>query len=356
MAQTMVSLGSSRTLKILGALLLFVCGWAIAGPILLRLDRSRFSRLVDEKGRLLPLVYDFGRVSAGEQVVHTFAIINPFGRALLVRRVIPACRCTVIDQFPGTILPGKSESLKLRLDVGPAGGRIEKTVAVLFADDSYLRITIEGDVVEQYPLDVVFDDFKRGQQPVRTAHVRPIGSDPIVIKDFRYDVKLLNAISTDGLQQSADGKIMIQARPDIPYGGFASAISFATNETSGSHPIITVRGYVFRPIEPKEKTLAFGIVSPGQMNTEEIVIYSPYDYPFHILRTEISALSPKFISVGSQRESNGEVRIPVSIRGGFDKKVLAGDITVTAIVNGRPEQSKVDFYAMSAASAPETRP
>jgi uncharacterized protein DUF1573 len=305
------------------------------------------SELVGRNGQLLPRIFNFGRAEAASMVNHTFTIWNPFDHALTVGKIRMTCRCTVVDQAPKSIAAGARAEIKLSVDVGPYAGPLLKTAVVEFLEHASVELRVEGDVIERWPRDVDFGEFKRGDAPERVAIIRSVSGTPIAFKTLRYDESMFTVVAANGTPNSPEGILHIRIGPNLPYGGFDSPISFVTNEAAKGEPTSEVHGYVLHAIEPRERTVAFGIIGAGQTTVRDVTVYSPYDYPISLSDVLVSTSSRQFVEVGGARQVAGDTKIPISIAGGFAGKVLAGDITITALVNGKPEQTKVDFYAMA---------
>jgi rhodanese-related sulfurtransferase len=130
----------------LGLLLAVAFGVAAAGAPTLGVDA---------------VVYDFGSVSEGTIVSHTFILTNLGDSPLLITGARATCGCTTTALPKTTLAPGESVPLEARVDTSNFGGRILKQVYVDSNDPSTPSavLHIEGDVVPLQPYNISPSDL-----------------------------------------------------------------------------------------------------------------------------------------------------------------------------------------------------
>ncbi len=130
----------------LGLLLAVALGVAAAGTPILGVDT---------------MTYDFGSVSEGTIVSHTFSLTNLGDSPLLITGARATCGCTTTALPQTTLAPGESVPLEARVDTSNFGGRISKQIYVDSNDPSTPStvLHIEGDVVQLQPYNISPSDL-----------------------------------------------------------------------------------------------------------------------------------------------------------------------------------------------------
>lgn len=93
--------------------------------------------------------YDFGRISQGEKITHTFRFKNTGKSDLIVARVSGSCGCTVMKGWPQhPIKPGERGKIDVIYDSAGMRGVQNKTISVVAnTAPSTTVLKLEGEVV-----------------------------------------------------------------------------------------------------------------------------------------------------------------------------------------------------------------
>jgi len=75
-------------------------------------------------------VFDFGRVRAGEDVVHDFWFSNAGTGPLELLKVKPACGCTTAGSFDKIVQPGETGRIPIKMSTNRGNGPMSKNVTV----------------------------------------------------------------------------------------------------------------------------------------------------------------------------------------------------------------------------------
>src|SRR5689334_22874776 len=73
-------------------------------------------------------VYDFGKVTAGDVVKHTFVFTNTGTQTLELSDVHPSCGCTTAGDWTRKVEPGQTGSIPLQVNTANFNGAVTKTV------------------------------------------------------------------------------------------------------------------------------------------------------------------------------------------------------------------------------------
>ncbi len=92
--------------------------------------------------------YDFGSVSEGTVVTHTFVLTNLGDSVLTITGTRATCGCTTTALAKSSLAPGESVPLDARVDTSHFGGRIQKQIYIDSNDPTTpsALVTIQGDV------------------------------------------------------------------------------------------------------------------------------------------------------------------------------------------------------------------
>lgn len=74
--------------------------------------------------------YDFGKVSIGKDVSHTFTFTNEGDAPLKINKVETDCGCTVLEYDKETIKPGETGRIKVIFDTSGFFGNQKKVIRV----------------------------------------------------------------------------------------------------------------------------------------------------------------------------------------------------------------------------------
>lgn len=77
--------------------------------------------------------YDFGQVTEGSEVSHTFKIINEGNADLVIKNVSPACGCTA-SEFSKVVAPGQIGQITLSVKTAGMSGKTERYADVISND------------------------------------------------------------------------------------------------------------------------------------------------------------------------------------------------------------------------------
>ncbi len=101
-------------------------------------------------------VYNWGTLFRGEEIGHTFTLINQGDRPIRILEVKPACGCTLVQESlaGSTVDPGAKVRIPLRLDTSAFRGGLKKYTEVLTDDARVgIKLWMRGEVVDLVKLD-----------------------------------------------------------------------------------------------------------------------------------------------------------------------------------------------------------
>ncbi len=130
----------------LGLLFALAAGLAAAGAPMLSVDA---------------VIYDFGSVTEGTIVSHTFVLTNLGDSPLIITGTRATCGCTTTALPKTTLSPGESVPFEARVDTSNFGGRILKQIYIDTNDPTVPSavVHIEGDVIRLQPYSIPPSDL-----------------------------------------------------------------------------------------------------------------------------------------------------------------------------------------------------
>lgn len=85
---------------------------------------------------------DFGRQPKDKSLNRSIVIKNTGKADLHIESVQPSCGCTTVD-FPKVIVPGRSGSIKVKVDTGQSAGQHSKSVTIKSNDPAQPTVQVE---------------------------------------------------------------------------------------------------------------------------------------------------------------------------------------------------------------------
>jgi hypothetical protein len=211
------------------------------------------------------IVYDFGKVSSGEVVKHTFVFTNIGTATLAIKDVRPGCGCTTAGTWDKEVEPGKTGSIPLQFNSANFGGTVMKQATVTCNDlsQSNLVLQIKGTVwkpIDVTPSMAVFN-ISSDAQTNDTKVVRIVSNldQPLTLSDLQCT----NSSFTAELKTVKEGKEFELRITAIPPFNSPSVIAPVTVKTSSTNmPLINVSAYVVVQ-QPVTVTPTQIILAPG---------------------------------------------------------------------------------------------
>lgn len=128
-----------RVVLILISLLVTQMAWAQEGGVLLKV--GPYIEFADAE-------HDFGDISQGDKVEHTFAFKNSGTEPLILSNVLVTCGCTATDWPNQPIMPGENKELTVSFDSTGKVGRQNKVITIVSnATNSQERVKIVTNIL-----------------------------------------------------------------------------------------------------------------------------------------------------------------------------------------------------------------
>ncbi|MCS7188731.1 MAG: DUF1573 domain-containing protein [Bacteroidia bacterium] len=92
--------------------------------------------------------YNYGKIKAGDKVVHEFRLTNVGKKPLIIRKVKASCGCTAANPDKMELKPGESTVIKVTFDSTGRAGKDSKSVTVITNDPRQptTNLIIQGEI------------------------------------------------------------------------------------------------------------------------------------------------------------------------------------------------------------------
>jgi hypothetical protein len=98
--------------------------------VFLKWDQVKYYFSLDNtEVKIIGREHDFGNVSLGDTLSHTFVVKNIGSNILTLKNVLPSCKCVIVEKFKKDIPEKDSVKIKIQFIVEDKG-LFEKTVVV----------------------------------------------------------------------------------------------------------------------------------------------------------------------------------------------------------------------------------
>lgn len=193
------------------------------------------------------LVYDFGVVTQGEIVEHSFAIHNSGGSALQINAVQPSCGCSAAVSEASTLAPGQKSAIRISFNTAGFHGYKVKTFRVFSNDpqQSTVVLTVQGTVRREVDIDpprLYFGTLSKedlsGPKATLQAKISTDGHSSAKVLDVASRSQDLKV----NFAHSGDSSFSVTLRPDLSVGVLRSRVAVKTS--SPKTPVINVPVFV----------------------------------------------------------------------------------------------------------------
>ncbi|HPF38670.1 MAG TPA: DUF1573 domain-containing protein [Phycisphaerae bacterium] len=201
--------------------------------------------------------YDFGRIRAGEDVVHTYWFTNTGNGPLEILRVKPSCGCTKAGDHTKVVQPGETGQIPIKLSTKKGGNTISKTVTVntnIPGQDGTIRLTIKGNVwqpVEVSPNNASFGRLTQAKISTESARRLTIVNNvtgSMTISNVRCDNPRFKA-EVKPIEEGKKYELVVEIVPPLLEGNNRGLIKFDTGLAEYPTVDVAAFAYVTSPVD-----------------------------------------------------------------------------------------------------------
>ena len=214
------------------------------------------------------IVYDFGKVSSGDVVKHSFVFTNVGTAKLEIKDVRPGCGCTTAGTWDKEVEPGKTGSIPLQFNSANFGGTILKQATVTCNDPSQTNVMLQIKGTVWKPIDItptmaVFNVSSEAETN-ETKVVRIVSNldEPLTLSDLQCTNHSFRA-ELKAIRPGKEFELQITALPPFTSPSMVAPVTMKTSATN--MPTLSVSAYVAvqQPVtvSPNQILLAAGPIT-----------------------------------------------------------------------------------------------
>lgn len=187
--------------------------------------------------------FDFGKVTEGELVQHEFVVRNDGQAPLEIKRVAPACGCTVAEIPMSTIQPGASANLLVSFDTKGFFGEKVKPVLIYTNDPANpsFEVSLKGEVerdVRIEPPRLYFGVVSKGKSSSKYIDVETDPDSGINVMEVLSRSELIQIQEETVGSEAGRKRYRVSISPELPVGVFRNRLLVKTS--SERNPAISV--------------------------------------------------------------------------------------------------------------------
>lgn len=214
-----------------------------------------FAQLMGPKLLVQPMKYDFGTVTQGETVTHSFILTNNGGDLLKIIHVQTSCGCTAATPERNELAPGESTNLEVTFNSTGRYGAQKKNITIKSNDpeNPLLKLTLTGSVNKsndpnaKVPV-IYFSETKHDFGKVKEGDVVEYtfqfgnnGKAPLKIKDVKTSCGCTAAlVSNEQLEPGDSSTLKVKLDTKNRKGKMSRTITIQSNDPRDPTKVLTV--------------------------------------------------------------------------------------------------------------------
>lgn len=216
-------------------------------------------------------VWDFGEVKNRAKVQHAFVLKNTGNSPLYIKRIVPACGCTIIQVNRLTIQPNRSAQIHTVVDLAKLGDNVAKHINVFSNDRTspVFTLTVKGSVAQNISLSnksINFKTISPTAQPTGTATLRANFDNRFKITSVKTQYERID-VDWKWEKEGTVATFTVNPKGQIGKGHFSDRVLIETNDPLQPKLRLLVLWHVETPVMVSPSTLIVretGDDSPAQ--------------------------------------------------------------------------------------------
>jgi hypothetical protein len=264
--------------------------------------------------------FDFGRVTSGEAVTHSFVFTNCGKATLEIADVKPACGCTTAGAWDRLVPPGKAGAIPLQFNSSGFAGAVSKTATVICNDphQSNVVLQLSGSVwrpIDVTPATVVFQPTEE-ERTKQTKSVRIVSNldEPLTLADLECDDPSFRS-QLKVVKPGKEFELQITASP--PFTNRYSGGTIRLKTSSKQAPLLSITVSLVVQLElaviPQQLLIAPGPLPGSLTSFVTIINNSKQEVTFSDPRVNASGVAARIREVSDQGDVSGRAAIESKI-------------------------------------------
>ncbi|MCB0317664.1 MAG: DUF1573 domain-containing protein [Bdellovibrionales bacterium] len=285
-------------------------------------------------------VFDFGTVTQGSKVEHSFNLVNEGNADLQIQRVIPSCGCTASTASKDVLAPGEEGMIETSFDTTGFSGSKTKTVRVYTndIDNPIIMLSLKGEIepdVIVEPKRVFFGEVIKGLNPgglqqeitIKVKENSEVNLGDIKVYSKNVEIKELKS-------SNKEKKLLVSLKPDAPVGELRERAVVSLTGARRQSVNIPIFASVKGNLRVDPRTLSFGIIEGDEMIKRSVKLENLGSEKIELTGIESSEDS---VGVKYKELKKGKIyQIDVSI----DPKTLTKDLRASVKVSTNSKENE----------------
>jgi hypothetical protein len=208
-------------------------------------------------------IHDFGKITGGAAVKHTFVFTNIGDQLLELSNVQPSCGCTTAGEWSRKVEPGQTGTIPIQFNSGNFSGEIHKTITVTSNDKSQPQavLQLKGSIWKPIEVTPQFAMLNLTQESPSNAptKVKIVNNTdtPLTLSPPECSNKAIN-VDLQTVKPGKEFELTVSAVPPVNSGTLQGTITIKTSSTN--MPLISVTAWA--NIQPVIAVMPQQIVLP----------------------------------------------------------------------------------------------
>jgi Protein of unknown function (DUF1573) len=245
------------------------------------------------------VMFDFGKVSIGEKVHHTYIVTNTGDATLSITNVHPGCHCTTAGDWTHKIEPGQTGSIPVQFDSTGFNGNIARTIDVYSnaKNEPHKVLRLKGMIWKpiEYASTAMISIPADGSNELSTSIKIVNQTDNALALSNIVSSKSLFTTEIKEIKPGKEFELVVTAHPPYPTANTSGTITI--NTSLANTPTITLT--------------AMANVTPAvQVSPSQIVLRSVPDRAT-TNRITIVANTTNLLSLSNPKASDSQIQVDV---------------------------------------------
>ena len=250
--------------------------------------------------------FNFGNVTAGTVVTHSFEFKNVGNTDYKITRIVSGCGCTAASSSDDSIAPGEKGAVKVDFDTSGFSGAKTKIIRVYSNDfeNPELSLTINGTVqsdVELNPSTILFGEMVHGAPAVAQEFAVNLRKDSgfkiASVVSYSKFLKIEPVSAASSVAGFSSNKYKVSVDSGIPVGELRDRILINLVKGSNNSTVtLPVLGRVTGTIALEPPQISYGIVEGTQVIERSVKLINKGSAPVEItsISSDTASIVPSF--------------------------------------------------------------
>lgn len=222
---------------------------------------------------------DFGSVPRGPMLSHPFRVVNNTRGPVNISEVRVSCGCVSAVALKGSLKPGESTHIVVRMDTTRFSGLKSVTVHVQFNQPAFeeVRLTVQANGRNDFsvtPDTLAFGRLKRGGTPSVSVLLSFYGNNDTKITEVKCESNYIQprAQVVRRLDSEITYQVTARLRADAPVGKWYSDVWLKTNDAAMAPIRVPLTVEIESALSVNPEMVTLGTVKRGSESERRVIV------------------------------------------------------------------------------------